>query len=79
MLTIARKAGATVVRDGSESEAYLKLLPADIDSRMSEMLDEQIAQTDYRLKVQARQFRNFLGRLQESRRGLREDPDRLQK
>ncbi|MDB5928538.1 MAG: GCN5-related N-acetyltransferase [Polaromonas sp.] len=78
MLTIARKAGATVERDGSESEAYLKLLPADIDSRMSEMLDEQIAQTDYRLKVQARQFWNFLGRLQEGRRSPREGPGRQQ-
>ena len=70
MLNIARKAGATVERDGSESEAYLKLLPADIDSRMTEMLDEQIAQTDYRLKVQARQFWQFLAKLQEIRRCL---------
>ena len=69
MLNIARKAGAVVERDGSESEAYLKLLPADLDSRVSELLDEQLAQTDYRLKVQARQFRAFIGRLQDLRRG----------
>ena len=62
MLNIARKAGATVVRDGSETEAYLKVQPADLDSRMSEMLDEQIAQTDYRLKVQAKRFWGFLAR-----------------
>ena len=77
MLNIARKAGATVERDGSETEAYLKLLPADIDSRVSEMLDEQIAQTDYRLKVQARQFWDFLAMLQEVRRGVRDSRDRL--
>ena len=68
MLTIARKAGAKVERDGSESEAYLKLRPADLDSRMTEMVDEQIAQTDYRLKVQAKRFWNFLGLLQQVRR-----------
>lgn len=77
MLNIARKAGATVERDGSETEAYLKLLPADMDSRMSEMLDEQIAQTDYRLKVQARQFWNFLATLQEIRRGVQGSRDRM--
>jgi RimJ/RimL family protein N-acetyltransferase len=53
MLKIARKAGARIERDGSESEAYLKLPPADLDSRMTEMVEEQMAQTDYRLKVQA--------------------------
>ena len=70
MLNIARKAGATVERDGSETEAYLRLPPADLDSRMREMLDEQIAQTDYRLKVQAKKFWDFLSRLQEFRRGM---------
>jgi GNAT superfamily N-acetyltransferase len=77
MLNIARKAGATVERDGSETEAYIKLLPADMDSRMSEMLDEQIAQTDYRLKVQARQFWSFLATLQEIRRGVQGSGGRM--
>jgi len=72
MLNIARKAGATVERDGSESEAYLKVQPADLDSRMSEMLDEQIAQADYRLKVQAKKFWDFLALLQEVRQGVRD-------
>lgn len=72
MLNIARKAGATIERDGSESEAYLKLPPADLDSRMTEMLEEQIAQTDYRLKVQAKQFWDLLAMVQEVRRGVRE-------
>lgn len=70
MLNIARKAGATIERDGGESQAYLKLSPADLDSRMSEMLMEHIAQTDYRLKFQARQFGHFLAMLQEMRRGV---------
>lgn len=77
MLNIVRKAGATVQRDGSESEAYLKLPPADLDSRMSEMALEQIAQTDYRLKVQARQFWQVLAMIQEVRRGVRDSRDRM--
>jgi RimJ/RimL family protein N-acetyltransferase len=63
MLKIARKAGAVLERDGSETEAYLKLQPADLDSRLSEMFEEHIAQTDYRLKVKARQFWKFLAML----------------
>ncbi len=77
MLNIARKAGATIERDGSESEAYLKLPPADLDSRMTEMVEEQIAQTDYRLKVQAKQFWDALAVIQEVRRGVRDGRDRM--
>ena len=77
MLNIARKAGATIERAGSESEAYLKLPPADLDSRMTEMLEEQVAQTDYRLKVQAKQFWDILAILQEVRRGVRDARDRM--
>ena len=77
MLNIARKAGAVIERDGSESEAYLKLPPADLDSRMTEILEEQIAQTDYRLKVQAKQFWDLLGLVQEVRRGVRDGRDRM--
>lgn len=77
MLNIARKAGATIERDGSESEAYLKLPPADLDSRMTEIVEEQVARTDYRLKVQAKQFWEFLALLQEVRGGVRESRDRM--
>lgn len=77
MLAIARNAGALVERDGSESEAHLRLPLATLDSRMSEMLDEQIAQTDYRLKVQAKQFWDFLATLQEVRRGVLDAQNRF--
>jgi len=77
MLNITRKAGATIERDGSESEAYLKLPPADLDSRMTELVEEQIAQTDYRLKVQAKQFWDWLGVIQEVRQGVRDGRDRM--
>jgi GNAT superfamily N-acetyltransferase len=60
MLKIARKAGASVKRDGSESEAHLLLLPATLDTRLTEIWQEQLALTDYRIKVQAKQFRDLL-------------------
>ena len=72
MLKIARNAGATLERAGSETDAYLRLPPATLDSRMSEMVEEQVAQTDYRLKLQARSFRDFLASVQDVRRGVRE-------
>jgi len=72
MLKIARNAGATLERLGSETEAYLRLPPATLDSRLSELALEQIAQTDYRLKVQARNFWNFLAGVREVREGVRE-------
>jgi len=79
MLSIAQKAGATLERDGAETEAYLKLAPADIDSRVAELLEEQLAQANYRLKVQARQFLDFLAMLQEIRQGVRASRDRMRK
>lgn len=72
MLKIARNAGATVERDGSESEAYLRLPPATFDTRVTEMIEERLAQTNYRLKVQAKQFWDFLKNLQEVRRGVQD-------
>lgn len=69
MLRIARKAGATIERDGSESEAHLVLPPADFDSRVTELLNERVALTNYHLKAQARLFWQALQRLQ----GVRQD------
>lgn len=71
MLKIARKAGATVHRDGSESEAFLKIPPASLDTRMTEMVEQQFAEVDYRLKRQAKQFWDFLAGVQEVRSGVR--------
>ena len=72
MIKIARRAGAIVERDGSETEAYLRLPQDTFDSRVTEMIEEQIAKTDYRLKVQAKQFWNFLKSVQEVRQGVQE-------
>ncbi len=65
MINIARKAGATVEQLGSESEAYLRLGPATLDSRLTEIVQEQVAQVDYRLKAQAKQFWAFWANVQE--------------
>lgn len=67
MLKIAKSAGAMVRRDGSESEAYLQLPAATLDSRMTEIVHEQVAQADYRMKAQAQQFWSLLSGLQTSR------------
>ena len=71
MLKIARNAGARVERDGSESEAYLLLPQATLDSQVSGLLQEHMAEIDYQLKLQASQFREWLGTVQEVRRGVR--------
>lgn len=67
MLKIAQNAGATVVRDGSESEAHLRLPPATLDSRVSEIVETQFAELDYKLKAQVKQFWDFLAGLQKAR------------
>jgi len=72
MLKIARSAGATLERFGGETEAHLRLPPATLDTRMSELVDEQFAQTDYRLKRQVKSFWDFLAGVQETRQGVRD-------
>ena len=72
MIKIARNGGATLERIGAETEAFVRLPPATLDSRMSEIVEQQMALTDYRLKVQARSFRDFLAGVQDVRRGMRE-------
>ena len=73
MLSIARKAGARVERDGSEAEAYLKLPSASFDTHMAELIGERVAEFDYQVKVQAKQFWDFLSELQAVRRAAEDD------
>jgi RimJ/RimL family protein N-acetyltransferase len=72
MLKIARKAGARVERDGSESDAYLTLPVANIDSQVNEMIEEGMADLDFQIKARAKQFMQILHTLQEVRRGVRD-------
>ena len=72
MIKIARKFGATVERDGSETEAYLRLPHANLDSQLTELVSEQFAQTNYAIKEQVRRFLDFLAQVQEVRQGVRQ-------
>lgn len=51
MLKIARAAGATVKRDGSETEAWLELPPDTLGSQLDELAQTHAAEIDYRLKT----------------------------
>ena len=70
MLKIARNAGATVVREGSESDAWLKLPPDTLSSHVGELIGQQAAELDYRLKVHARQVNGILDVLGEVKTSL---------
>lgn len=59
MLRIARKAGAVLERSGSETDAYLRLPPATMDTHLKEMMEASFAETDFQLKRQARQFQQM--------------------
>ena len=72
MLKIARKSGAKVVRDGSESDAYLSLPVADMDSQMNEFIEESMAEVDFQIKARAKQFSQVLRTVQEVRKGVRQ-------
>ncbi|MDE2607668.1 MAG: GNAT family N-acetyltransferase [Burkholderiales bacterium] len=76
MIRIARHAGARLEREGSETEAYLRLPPATLDSRVTEMVEEQVAKADYRLKRRAKFLLDFLAGLQELRRGASDPRDK---
>jgi GNAT superfamily N-acetyltransferase len=60
MLRIARQAGATVERDGSESEAWLKLPPETLRTHMDELFAEHVAELDYQFKCHAHRVNEVL-------------------
>ena len=65
MLRIVRRAGATVERDGGESQARLRLPPDDLLSHVDEMVEGQAAELDYRFKVHARRVDGLLDAINE--------------
>ena len=54
MLKLAQGAGATIERDGSESQAWLKLPPDSLASHLDQLIVDRAAEFDYRLKRQSR-------------------------
>lgn len=65
MLKIARNAGATVERDGSESEAWLRLPPDTLASQVEQVVGDHAAEIDYQLKLHARRIRDILDSVSE--------------
>jgi GNAT superfamily N-acetyltransferase len=65
MLRIARTAGATVERDGTETEAWLKLPPDTLVTQVGELVEDQAAELDYRLKVHAQRVDALLDAVSE--------------
>jgi ribosomal protein S18 acetylase RimI-like enzyme len=74
MLTIARSAGATVRRDGSESEAWLELPDDTLASHVGQLVEQQVAELDYRFKVHAHQMNTVLDALAELKGRIAETP-----
>lgn len=70
MLKIARKAGARVERDGSESQAWLKLPPDTLASQVSEVIEEHAAEMNYQLKLHAHRFDALLDAVAEIKASL---------
>ena len=70
MLHIARRAGAKVQRDGSESEAFLKLPQDTLASRMEQWVGDGAAELDYRLKQQSRLVDDLIDVIGDVRDGL---------
>ncbi|QAU33302.1 GNAT family N-acetyltransferase [Janthinobacterium sp. 17J80-10] len=60
MMHIAIKAGMTIHRDHGETDAYLRLPPADPASHLQEVFDEQVASLDYTLKANTRALGKFI-------------------
>jgi RimJ/RimL family protein N-acetyltransferase len=59
MMHIAKKAGMKVQYAYGEADAYLELPPADTVSRLTEALDEQVADLDYMVRRNLRDARRF--------------------
>lgn len=53
MLHIARRFGATLQRDGSETDAFLKLPPDTLASQVEALVTDGVGELDYRYKQQS--------------------------
>ncbi len=72
MIRIALKAGATVERSGGESECYLKLPVASLETRLSAFLSAQVGHIDYWIKSEISQMRELLSLVQQVRAGVQD-------
>lgn len=65
MLKIARHAGATVERDGSESEAWLRLPPDTFASHVEQAFEDHVAEFDYQIKLHTSRMQAVLDAISE--------------
>lgn len=65
MLRIARNAGATVERGGSEAQAWLALPPDTLASQVDEFVELHAAEADYQWKANTRLMSRALGTIGE--------------
>jgi GNAT superfamily N-acetyltransferase len=76
MLKIARKAGAEVESYGGEVEAHLRLPAQDFQERVETAVKDAVAdgigEVDFRLKLRALQFWEFLASLQNIRKAAQD-------
>jgi GNAT superfamily N-acetyltransferase len=72
MLAIAKHHGATLERDGSETEAYLRLPPADLESELEDWVIDQYGRINYSVKEQVKSFVDAVSQVQEIRQAVRE-------
>jgi GNAT superfamily N-acetyltransferase len=70
MLKIARNAGATVERDGPETEAWLRLPPDTFASHVEQLMGDQAAEFDYQLKLHASNVNRILEAISEVKANL---------
>lgn len=63
MMRIAKKAGMKINYAYGEADGYLSLPPADSQSVLAEMMQEQVASFDYALRRQLRNARRLAGQL----------------
>ncbi len=73
MLAIARHHGAQLVRDGSETEAHLRLPPPDLESDLEDWVMDQYGRVNLSVKEQVKQFIDAVASVQEIRQGVREN------
>jgi len=70
MIKIAKKHGATLEREGSETECYVKLPLGDINSLMIEWSSQYMTQSKLKLQEQTQRFWGFLNQVQTHRQKL---------
>lgn len=72
MLAIARHHGATLEREGSETEAHLRLPPPDLESEFEDWVTDQYGRINLSVKEQVKHFVDAVADVQEIRQGVRE-------